>query len=327
MTLAAKACHHAPMRRSGPPSLKPPIVWGILSLVTCLALVALWNVVIVSDTRHLERVPSFSSLALAWRWVVLVLGCVLFAAILAGFVFFFVSLVQQIRLNRAQEAFIDAMTHELKTPLTSVRLQVQTMKRLRQDSERQEACMQAALEDLDRLDSMLDRVLTAARLGRAEAPSAEPVALMPLLDEVCGEVRERHGLAADEVRTTGSDRVVHSVPEALRTVFTNLVDNAVKYSDAPVRVTVALQEGPRGSVQVTVNDEGRGIHPTQVPKIFQRFYRIPDPRTGNRPGTGLGLFIVRETLRLLGGRVTVRSQGLGRGSAFIVTLPARRAVG
>ncbi len=315
------------MRRPGPPSLTPPIVWGILSLVTCLALAALWNVVIVSDTLHLQQIPTFSGLALAWRWVVLVLGSVLFAGILAGIIFFFVSLVQQIRLNRAQEAFIDAMTHELKTPLTSVRLQVQTMKRLRQDPDRQEACMLAALQDLDRLDTMLDRVLTAARLGQAEAPAAEPVALMPLLDEVCHEVRERHGLDPADVRTTGSDRVVHSVPEALRTVFVNLVENAVKYSDAPVRVTVALQEGPRGRIQVTVQDEGRGIHPTQLPKIFQRFYRVPDPRTGNRPGTGLGLFIVKETLRLLGGRVAVRSQGIGRGSAFIVTLPARRAVG
>ena len=327
MTPIAQACHDGPMRRPGPPSFTPPIIWGTVSLVTCLALVALWNVVIVTDTRHLMRLPTTSGIAIGWRWVVLVLGCVLFAAIIAGLIFFFVSLVQQIRLNRAQQAFIDAMTHELKTPLTSVRLQLQTMQRLKHDVSRQDACMRAALEDVDRLDSMLDRVLTAARLGRAEAPAPVPVALLGLLDEICGEVSSRHGLSGDEIRTTGEDQIVHSVPEALRTVFLNLVDNAVKYSDAPVRVTVALEGSTRGSVTIKVQDQGHGLHPNQLPRVFQRFYRVPDARGMGRPGSGLGLYIVRETLRLLGGRIAVRSHGLGKGSAFVVTLPVGRSRG
>jgi len=324
MTPMAQACDNGPVRRAGPPSLTPPIVWGSISLVTCLVLAALWNVVIVSDNQHLMQVPAYSGLSMGWRWVVLALGCVLFAAILAGLVFFFVSLVQQIRLNRAQQAFIDAMTHELKTPLTSVRLQVQTLQRLREHPDKQEACLRAALEDLERLDGMLDRVLAAASLGRFEAPRIEAVDLTTLLAEIAQEVRAKHQLSTDAVAVMGASCVIESVPGALRTVFFNLVDNAVKYSDEPVRVRVVLGSEVRGRVTVRVVDQGRGLMPNQFKKIFQRFYRVPDSRTQNRAGTGLGLYIVRETLRLLGGKVAVHSEGLGHGSAFVVSLPARR---
>ncbi|MBO9539348.1 sensor histidine kinase [bacterium] len=309
------------MTRAKPASIAPPIIWGSILIATCIALITLWNVVIVSDYMHIRalsdaKVPSGSG-----RWIILAVGCVLFAGVLVGLILFLVSLIKQIRLNRAQQNFIDSVTHELKTPLTSLKLHLQTLQRGKASPEQAQAFHAVMLEDVDRLSMLLDHVLTAARLERRQAIALEAVALKPLLDEVAGTIRSRYDLEPDAIRIEGADAEVRGEPAGLHMVFLNLLDNAVKYSGDAVRVEVTIRALDGGGAEVAVRDHGVGLAPKDLKRVFQRFYRVGSEMTRTRPGTGLGLFIVRETLHLLGGRIRAESEGEGKGTAFFVQLP------
>jgi signal transduction histidine kinase len=126
---------------------------------------------------------------------------------------------------------------------------------------------------------------------------------------------------------TGQDPVVRGDPTELSVVFRNLLENAVKYSDEPIEVKVAVAGPSDGRVSVDISDRGIGIPAGELRKIFQRFYRVGRDVQRTAVGLGLGLFIVRSLVRRQGGRVVARSEGSGEGSRFVVTLrEARRAL-
>lgn len=305
-------------------SIAPPIIWGSILIAICLALITLWNVVIVSDYMHLKRLADEQVALGAGRWIILAIGCVLFVGVLVGLILFLVSLVKQIRLNRAQQNFIDSVTHELKTPLTSLKLHLQTLERGRVPPERHGEFHRVMLQDVERLSSLLDHVLHAARLGRHEPARLQPIELREVLEEVAEVVRDRYALPTDQLRVAGPAAEVASDPAALRIIFLNLMDNAVKYSKDRVDVTVEVAPRPTGGAVVRVSDRGVGLEPRELKRVFQRFYRVGNEMTRTRPGTGLGLYIVRETLQTLGGRITADSDGEGQGTTFSVTLPGEQ---
>ncbi len=302
------------------PSQASPIIWGSILVASCLALVTLWNIIIVADYfrfKQLSGQPSFG----AGRWWILAIGCVLFVAIMAGLIVFIVMLVRQIRANQAQRNFIDAVTHELKTPLTSLKLYLQTLEMGRVPPEKQAAFHRTMLEDVARLDLLVDHVLAAARSeGRRRDLTLERVSVKESLKEAIAVVAHRYGFEPAEVVVQGPDCAVMADPHALSLIFVNLIDNAVKYAGPVPQIWIDIIPDGK-TVEVQVHDNGIGISRRQLKRVFQRFYRVGNELTRIRQGTGLGLYIVKETASRIRGKVEARSAGEGHGSTFIVRLP------
>jgi signal transduction histidine kinase len=299
-------------------SIGTPLTLGIVLTLLALTLAVAWQILVVSDVR---RVASGLTTV---DWLLLVFGTLFFVLIIVGLVWLCAWLVREMRVNQRQRAFLDAVTHEMKTPLASLRLYLDTLVRHDPDAERRHEFLERMHQDLQRLNETVDQVLTAAR---AEEPgrrtSLQAVSLAALLAEVIGEIRARHELSQDSVRLdVAPETVVRGDAGELSVVFRNLLENAVKYSDDPVEVHVAVSSNVDGRVQVEISDRGIGIPSGELSKIFQRFYRVGRDVQRTAVGLGLGLFIVRNLVRRQGGRVEARSPGSGEGSRFVVTLHA-----
>lgn len=289
-----------------------PLTLGIVLLVLVLCLAVGWQILIWD--RGLQDLD----------WVFLVLGAICFLLIVVGLVWLCVWLVREIGVNQRQRAFLDAVTHEMKTPLASLRLYLDTLDRRDPDRERRLEFMGRMREDLERLDQTVEQVLSAARAEESRSRAKlDAVALPELLSECIADVRKSHRLPEDAVRLDLDSRSpVRGDAAELSVVFRNLLENAIRYSDAPVEVNVSVRGGEDGRVDVEIADRGIGIPRRELHKIFQRFYRVGRDVQRTAAGLGLGLYIVRSLVRRQGGRVVARSEGWGQGSRFVVTLRA-----
>jgi signal transduction histidine kinase len=264
---------------------------------------------------------------LNWREVaLLVFGIIFFVLIITGLVLNTTFLVREIRRNEQHDAFINAVTHELKTPITSIRLYLQTLKSREVDEARRREFYDIMLADSDRLLGTVEQVLHAGRTAhKRRLINVVPVDLGQLVRECLDLARLRHNLDAEAIRYVESDEAagasVAGDRDELRAAFSNLVENAVKYSDNHVRISVELRAPDERHVSVRITDSGIGIHRNQLKRIFKRFYRVPGHFMTRFKGTGLGLFIVRSIVEKHGGRVYAESEGLGRGSTFTIQLP------
>ncbi len=301
-------------------SLGIPLALGGVLLLLVLALAVGWQLLVWSGAR-----PVGGGLARE-DWTLLVLGAVSFLLIAAGLVWLWAWLVREIGVNQRQRAFLDAVTHELRTPLASLQLHLDTLDRHDPDRERRHEFLARMRVDLDRLERTVQQVLTAARAEESgRRARLGRVRLTELLQECIAELRARHGLPALSVRLdVEEDAVVRGDAGDLAVVFRNLLDNAVKYSDAPVEVSVRVLPTGDGKVQVEISDRGIGIPSGELQKIFGRFYRAGRDVQRTASGLGLGLFIVRNLVRRQGGRIVARSEGAGKGSRFVVTLRTAR---
>ena len=301
-------------------SLGFPLALGSVLLVLVLALAVGWQVLVWSGARE-----AAGGLA-ARGWALLVLGAVCFLLIIAGLVWLCAWLVREIGVNQRQRAFLDAVTHEMRTPLASLQLHLDTLDRHDPDRERRREFLERMRGDLLRLDRTVQQVLSAARAEESgRRARLAPVSLRELLGECIAELRGRHGLPEEAVSLAlARDLVVRGDREELAVVFRNLLENAVKYSDAPVAVSVRVGGDGDGRVSIEISDRGIGIPSGELRKIFGRFYRAGRDVQRTASGLGLGLFIVRNLVRRQGGRVEARSEGAGQGSRFVVTLRALR---
>ena len=298
-----------------------PLTVGIVLTLLLLTLAVGWQILVVSDVR-----PSGLT---TLDWLLLVLGTTFFALVIVGLVWLCTWLVREMRVNQRQRAFLDAVTHEMKTPLASLRLYLETLERHDPDAARRRAFLGRMDEDLERLETTVNQVLAAAR---AEEPGKRTkggvVALGAVLAGCIEEVRARHALPENAVRMKGrAEASVQGDAGELAVVFRNLLENAVKYSDQPVDVRVSVATRVDGRVDIDIADSGIGIPQRELRKIFQRFYRAGREVQRTAAGLGLGLFIVRNLVRRQGGRVVARSEGSGAGSRFVVTLRNARSVG
>ena len=261
-----------------------------------------------------------------WRQAgLLLLGVLIFPLIITGVVLNTIFLVREIRRNEQHEAFINAVTHELKTPVASLKLYLQTLQNRQVDEARRQEFYGTMLEDSDRLLATIEQVLRAGQIGaRVRHGHRQAVDLSALVQECLTLARTRHRLPPEalsyrESLTMGEGRHVLGDEDDLRAVVLNLVDNAIKYSGSEVRVAIELEQTDQTRIALRVRDRGIGISPAERKRIFKRFYRIPG--ASRVSGTGLGLFIVRSVIGRHGGKVFVESDGVGQGSAFIVELP------
>ena len=257
--------------------------------------------------------------------VELLIGILLFALIIAGIIIYTVFLVMEIKRNEEHDTFINSVTHELKTPLASIRLYLDTLKtRPVPDTQRLEF-YDVMLADVERLRHTVDQVLKAgvAREKR-RLTLRTPLDMGALARECVDLAATRHHLQPGAIALEAHDRaslMVRGDAEELRTVITNLLDNAVKYSGGDVRVTVSLAAPSPDTIWVRVQDRGVGIPRKQLKRIFNRFYRVQARGIRQVKGTGLGLYIVRAIARAHGGRVFAQSEGEGHGATFTVELP------
>ncbi len=267
---------------------------------------------------------------LNWREGIKVfLGIIFFGAIITGLVLNTIFLVREIRRNEQHDSFINAITHELKTPIASIRLYLETLQRREVDEARRREFYQLMLVDTERLMVTVEQVLKAGAVAQKKASGQRiPVDFNNLVRECVELARTRHHLPPEDLDyreslpPSGSARLLGD-PDELHTVVTNLLDNAVKYSPDGVHIAVELDVPDEELLVLRVRDSGVGIPQDELKRIFKRFYRV---RRRGRPrvkGTGLGLFIVRSIVRNHGGRVFAQSEGAGKGTTVTLELPRK----
>lgn len=254
----------------------------------------------------------------------MVFGIVFFAVIITGLVLNTIFLVREVRRNEEQNAFINAVTHELKTPIASIKLYLETLKAREVAAEKRLEFYDIMLADTNRLFNTVEQVLQAGRTGDGRhLLDISDVDVFKLLRECVSIIRTRYNLPEDSFEFTRTrDAVSVSGDRAeLQAVFTNLLDNAVKYSEKNQKVFIEARNASEKMIEIRIRDSGAGIAPAQIKRIFRRFYRIPGLSTQKSKGTGLGLFIVQSIVKKHRGRITAESAGEGAGSTFIVRLP------
>jgi len=258
--------------------------------------------------------------------VLLILGIVFFVVLIFGLVLNTTFLIREIRRNEQHDAFINAVTHELKTPIASIRLYLETLKTREVDETQRAEFYDIMLADSQRLLTTVEQVLRAGRTGHKRRRIATSVISVTEVVRECLELtRVRYGLTDSHLMyfesPEASNARISGDLDELRAAFSNLLDNAVKYSDQEVRVSVSVAAVDEKRVAVKVSDKGIGIPNAQLKRIFKRFYRVPGKFMARVKGTGLGLFIVESVVTKHGGRVFVESRGLGQGSTFTIQLP------
>jgi signal transduction histidine kinase len=240
-------------------------------------------------------------------------------------VLFSVFLAREVREVRRQTSFIDSVTHELRSPLASLRLCLETQAREGLAPSQRQRLREMMLDDVERLSAFVDDILESSRLAHGpEARGVEAFELDALVRRCVAGTAKRHRIARESIDVElPPGLVLHTDPVALEVVLRNLLDNAVKYSDPPCRVGLRVGEGHRRALVLEVSDHGVGIPKADLKRVFDRFYRVDDEAVRSRRGTGLGLFVVASLVRGLGGRLQAFSRGPGEGTRMVVTLPPR----
>ena len=304
-----------PVRRS----LRLPITLAIVMIVLLVVITVGWVLLAVFGALEAESGGA------AWYWVALPVGTTFIVLVLLGVVLYLVISIKTINLTRRQSNFIDSVTHELKSPIASMKLYLQTLARLPVDQQQQARFHRFMLEDLERLDLLISQLLDAQRLESGGLDGeVEEVDMAALLRECADAVCLRYRVPASAMRLEIEPCRIQARRVDLDMIFRNLIDNAVKYAGSQPQVEVTLRTtGERYSVTRIV-DNGRGIPPKLRRKIFSRFVRLGRELEREKPGTGLGLYIVRTLVRRLRGRIRVRARHDGTGTVFEVQLPHSR---
>ncbi len=290
------------------------------------------NAIVLSITLGACLVAVAIALNVTWviiNWrslVLLVIGIVFFLLLIAGLILNTIFLVREVRRNERHDSFLNAVTHELKTPITSIRLYLETLQRRELPEQQRKEFYEIMLSDSERLLATVEQVLKAGEVGQR---ARNQVRLRLLFDDVVRDcirtTLQRYHLQESTIHLTidpdAQETVVVGNPEDLHTAVLNILDNAVKYSPQGPQLEVHLAIEGDAWIMLTVADHGLGIAPAQLKRIFKRFYRVPARNVFRIKGTGLGLFLVRSIARQHGGDVAAESEGEGRGATIRMQLP------
>jgi signal transduction histidine kinase len=303
------------MQRSLNRSISIPIILSSITVLMTLALLIGWILVIR------EHVPLTEAFAIN-RWL-LAGGIASFVLVMAVLVLFSVSLVGEILEGRRQQMFIDSVTHELKSPLASIKLCLDTLARPGVSVAQQDQLRNMMQSDVERLTVFVDDILQASRIShRRRSQTWTAVNISLLIVQAAESIRARYHLGPESFALSVPSGVeIFTDPTALEIVIKNVFDNAVKYSTEPAQVRVDMRQLDSGHIGITVQDQGIGISRNQLKRIFKRFHRAPDPQVNERSGSGLGLYVAYRLLRNLGGRIRAESEGPGKGTTMRIRLP------
>jgi len=297
------------------PSYGWPITLAVVMIALVVALIVGWVILIL---REVEQSALF--------WVMLVVGTSFLVLVLVGVVLYLLISIGGIRLNQRQSNFMDSVSHELKSPIASLKLYLQTLSRRSVTEQQQANFYRFMLDDVERLDALINHMLDAARLDEQPVTTDfTDVELSSVLGNCAETACLRYHLPVETVRLSTTPAILRARPIDIEMVFRNLIDNAIKYGGAEPKVEVESQFINDTTVATRIIDNGRGIPAKLRRKIFGRFVRLGSELERSQVGTGLGLFIVRTVVKRLHGNIAVRDRGNQPGTVFEVQLPARPA--
>jgi signal transduction histidine kinase len=300
-------------------SISIPIILSAITVLMTLLLLVGWILVI---SRNLPLTRAFSGNL----WL-LTGGIASFVLVGSVLVMFSVSLVQEILESRRQQMFIDSVTHELKSPLASIKLCLDTLGRPGLSEIQKVELRGMMVSDVERLTVFVDDILQASRVAhRRRSQTWTMVDVTAVMRASIDVIRRRYDLSTETFALSAPGSIeAFTDPTALETILKNLLDNAVKYSSAAPRVHIDMQLLNSTQLLIAVRDEGIGLEHNQLKRIFKRFHRAPDPLVNERSGSGLGLFVVASLVRNLGGRIRAESAGRGKGTTMRIRLPISTA--
>ena len=293
-----------------------PIILAIVMIALLIVLTVGWVLLNVSGALLASQYSGV-------YWALLTIGSLFIGLLLAGTVLYLILSIKAINLTRRQSNFIDSVTHELKSPIASMKLYLQTLSRHQVSMAEQSDFYRFMLEDLERLDRLINQMLEAGRLeAERSSEEIEDVDLQRLLSDCAASVCLSYRVPAETIRLELKPCLVRARPVDMEIIFRNLIDNAVKYAGNPPLVVVTASTDVKNQVLIQVADNGRGIPHNLRRKIFGRFVRLGLELEREKSGTGLGLYIVRTLVRRLKGHIRVRDPKQGPGTIFEVQLPA-----
>ena len=298
-------------------SLKFPITLGVTMILIIVALIVGW-VLITSYGAVQSQAPIY--------WTLLAVGSLLFAVVLAGVVMYLTLSIKAINLTRRQSNFIDSVTHELKSPIASLKLYLQTMSLRNVSEEERNRFQKFMMEDVERLDGLISHLLDAGNIEKKHRDKDyEDIDLDELIRGCAATVCARYRVDKSTVELDLKPCKVNAERVDVVMVFRNLIDNAVKYAGVPPRVNVSLRFENETAI-VEISDNGEGIPARLRHKVFGRFVRLGHELQRKKPGTGLGLYIVRTLVQRMGGKVAVLDRHAKQGTVFEVRLPISKSL-
>ena len=290
------------------------------------------NAIVLSITLGACLVALAIALNVAWiiiNWrsvILLVIGIPFFLLLIAGLVLNTIFLVREVKRNERHDSFLNAVTHELKTPITSIRLYLETLQRHELPEAKRKEFYDIMLSDSERLLATVEQVLKAGEVGQR---ARNQVRLRLLFDDVVRDcirtTLQRYHLQESTIRFTVDPAPSRSPSWATRKTCAppsstfSTTRSSIRRKDLNWRC-ISLLEG-EAWMMLTVSDHGLGIAPPHLKRIFTRFYRVPARNVFRIKGTGLGLFLVRSIARQHGGDVVAESEGEGRGATIRLQLP------
>jgi signal transduction histidine kinase len=296
-------------------SISLPIVISVLAVLLTFAVLVGWILVIRQYAQATREIWN--------NYWLLAAGTISLALIICVLVMFSVSLVREILEGRRQQMFIDSVTHELRSPLASIKLCLETLGREGLSETQRSGLRRMMLTDVERLSVFVDDILQASRIAHGRRSQTWTVVdVVQLARTSVDSIRKRYELTDGVITLQAPARLeTFSDPTALEIILKNVIDNAVKYSGSSPQVEVRINSTPDGKLCIGVRDNGIGIERNQLKRVFHRFHRAPDPRVNERSGSGLGLYVVHRLVRNLGGRIRAESAGRDQGTLMRIELP------
>jgi len=304
-----------------------PITIFVSLQVVWLAITLIWVIWFVTERAEIG--------ALAQRFgqeyfsteitvAILVVGCILLGVLLVGTILLFVAGQRQSSAARQQRTFVSSVTHELKSPLASLQLAFETMMTHELDPPTRTRIADMIYSDIDRLRRLIDQILVAGRLDRGILSFDDASSVVPM-DDLINKIVDKLSYMDPDLRARLSidcppGLTLRASKMALSLILNNLIENSIKYSPRQSPIKIGFdQMGPE--VFIYVQDQGIGLDKKDMKRLFKLFRRGEAAVKKAIPGTGLGLYIVKSAVRVLGGRVWAESAGSGTGSTFYVSLP------
>ncbi len=299
-------------------------------LITFIVIQLLWILLLVSWIywflgRHQQLKDLANKYQVEWLpatgdWLILTEGILLLVAILVGVYVIFLYWRRQASLNRSQRHFINQVTHELKSPLASIQLHLETIQMRQPNQQQLQQFVSTMQGDAERLNSLINNLLTAGKIEHRGAElNLQQGNLSKMVESYLLREKEKFPTEGELSWTIEPGLMARFEADAFETVMRNLLENAILYADGPPIIKINLtRDGETAHLRFI--DQGNGIPAKYQKKVFQIFYRIR--HSGKTiPGSGLGLFIVRNVIRLHGGKVWIESPGKGKGTTFHLMIP------